>query len=124
MAFTSGVSGASSQIVHGIQIQLNGDVQEVIFHDRPGVDYQANKGDDWRLFFSSFGFSESCISISEIERVSVIGNGFDDWNIKTIVTLVRDFEYNYQLLTHDFDVNHWISGDGADGRFDLNFVGI
>ncbi len=122
MAFTSGLSGAESQLAHGIQIQLNGDVQEVIFYNS-GVDYQSNKGDIWRFFISAFGFSESCIYISGTERVSIIGSGLDDWNIKTIVTLVRDFANNYQLLTHDFDVNHWISGDGADGRFDLNFAG-
>jgi hypothetical protein len=123
IAFTSGLSGAESQLVHGIQIQLNGDVQEVIFHDNSGVHYQSNKGDFWRLFISAFGFSESCISISGIERVSIIGSGLDDWNIKTIVTLVRDLVNNYQILTHDFDVHHWISGDDADGRFDLNFAG-
>ncbi len=55
--------------------------------------------------------------------MSIVGNGFDDWNIKAIVTLVRDLANNSQLLTHDFDVNHWISGDSADGRFDLNFAG-
>ncbi len=123
MAFTSGLSGAESQLAHGIQIQLNGDVQEVIFYNGPAVDYQANKGDMWRLSISSFGFSESCISVSEIERVSIIGSGLDDWNIKTIVILVRDSANDFQLLTHDFDVNRWISGDGADGRFDLKLAG-
>jgi hypothetical protein len=98
-------------------------VQQELF-PRPDSGYLANKGDLWYFLFSSFGFSESCIyNVSEIERVSIVGNGFDDWNIKTIVTLVRDLANNSQLLTHDFDVNHWISGDGADGRFDLNFAG-
>jgi hypothetical protein len=57
--------------------------------------------------------------------VSIIGSGVDDWNIKSIVTLVRDFVNSFQVLTFDFDVNHWIRGDGADGRFDidLNFTG-
>ena len=123
MAFTSGLSGAGSQSDFSVRIQLNGDVRTVLLYNRPGDDYRANKGDLWDLFFSSFGFSERCISTSDIERVSIVGNEHDDdWSIETIVTLVGDSSDNYQLLTHDFDVNRWLIDD-SNGYFVLNFHG-
>ena len=126
MAFTSDLSGAGSDSQFSVRIQLNEDVQTVFLYDRPGVDYRANEGDLWYFLFSNLGFSERCISILDIERVSIIWSGHDDdadWNIETIVTLVGDLSNNYQLLTHDFDVNRWIIGDSANGHFVLNFTG-
>ena len=82
------------------------------------------KGDLWDLSFPSFGYFESCIKISEIERMLIVDSGIelDDWNV---VTLVGDLSNNYQVLSHDFDVNHWINGHSTDSehrRFDLNFA--
>ena len=125
MAFTSGLGEAESDTSHSIQIQSNGVVRTLSLYDRPGDDFVANKGDIWDIGFSSFGFSDSCIRIPEIDRVSIVENGNDGWNIGTIVTLVSDSS-NYQVLTQDFDVNRWIDGDDAytaHRRFDLNFAG-
>ena len=124
MAFTSGLGGAESDTSHSIQIQLNGIVRTVTLYDSPGDDFVANKGDIWTIGLSSFGFSDSCIRIPEIQRVSIIASGNDGWNIATIVTLVSDSSY-YQVLTEDFGVNHWIDGDSysSQRRFDLNFAG-
>ena len=128
MAFTSGLSDAGSDTDFSVQIQLNGQVRTSLLYDRLGNDFQYNKGDLWELLFSGFGFSENCIKISEIERISIVDSGIesDDWNIETIVTLVDDSSNNYQVLTHDFDVNHWINGHSTDSehrRFDLNLAG-
>ena len=123
MAFTSGLSHAGSDTGHRIQIQLNRIVRTLQLSDRPGDDYAANKGDLWDIDLSSFGFSDDCIKIPEIQRVSIIASGNDGWNIATIVTLVSDSS-NYQVLTEDFGVNHWIDGDGQASRhFDLSFAG-
>ena len=126
MVFTSGLREAGTDSSPGIQIQSNGDVQTLILYDRPGDDFVENKGDFFDLAVSLFGFSENCINISDIERVSIVENGNDDWNIETIVTLASDFSGNFEVLTEDFNVNRWIDGD--DGvpehrRFDLNFTG-
>ena len=125
MAFTSGLSDAGSDSNFSVQIQLNGEVRASLLYDRLGNDFYSKKGDLWDFLFSSFGFSESCIKISEIERMSIVDSGIesDDWNVETIVTLVGDLSNNYQVLTHDFDVNRWISGHNTDRRFDLNFAG-
>jgi hypothetical protein len=125
MAFTSGLSDAESDSDFSVQIQLNGDVRDLLLYNRQGNDFLANKGDLWDFLFSSFGFSESCIKISEIERVSIVQSGTesDNWNIETIVTLVGDLSNNYQVLTHDFVVNRWIDGNSTHGHFDLYFAG-
>ena len=128
MAFTSGLSGAGSDSDFSVEIQLNGEVRTSRLYNRPGNDFDYNKGDLWDWLFSSFGFSENCIKISEIERISIVDSGIesDDWNIETIVTLVDDSSNNYQILTHDVDVYHWINGRNTDSEhrhFDLNFAG-
>ena len=87
-------------------------------YNRPGDDYMSNKGDLWELSLSG------CIKIPEIQRVSIVANGNDGWNIESIVTLVSDSS-NIQVLTQNFDVNRWIDGDGDSShrQFDLALLG-
>ena len=124
IAFTSGLPSSESDTGHSIQLESNGVVQTRSLYDRPGDDYLANKGDLWSFSFqSSFGLS--CIRISDIDRVSIVENGNNGWNIETIVTLVSDSSSHLQVLTRDFDVNRWIDGDedASHRRFDLSFAG-
>ena len=124
IAFTSGITNGQSDTSHSIQLESNGVVQTVSLYDRPGDDYQSHKGDLWSMRFSSFHFSDSCIRIPEIQRVSLVESGNDGWNIQTIVTLVSGSN-RLQVLTQDFIVNRWIDGDGAASyrHFDLSFAG-
>ena len=113
-----------SDTSHSVQLESNGVMQTRSLYNRPGDDYLTNKGDLWSFNFqSSFGFN--CIRISDIDRVSIVENANDGWNIETIVTLVSDSSNRLQVLTRDFDVNRWIDGDGAAShrRFDLSFAG-
>ena len=122
IAFTSGVSGGQSDAVprYSVQLQSNGAVRTVTLPDRPGDDYQSNKGDLWSISFSSFGFLDSCITIPEIQRVSVtVSSITDNWNIGSIVTLVSDSASNLEVLTRDFGVDRWV-----DSRMDLSFAGM
>ena len=108
MAFTSGVNGAETDTSHNIELQYNnGSVQTMTLYDRPGDDFQQNKGDLWEFRLSC------CITLSAITRVSVVENGNDGWNIGSIVTLVRDPSNRIQVLTWNFGVNRWIDGDGS-----------
>ena len=115
MAFTSGLSDAGSDSDFSVQNQLNGDVRTSILYNRPGNDYFPNKGDLWDLSFPLFGFSESCIKISEIERISIVDSGIElhDWNVETIGTVVGDLSNNYQVVSNNFDVNRWINGHSS-----------
>ena len=79
-------------------------------YDRPGDDYMSNKGDLWELNLSG------CIRLSELQKVSIVENGNDGWNIGSIVTLVSDSTSKIQVLTRNFGVNRWIDGDEDPSR--------
>ena len=115
MAFTSGLDYADSDSSHNIELQYSGYVQTLTLYDRPGEDFQSNKGDLWDFSLSG------CITLSAITRVSVAENGNDGWNIGSIVTLVRDPADRIQVLTRNLGVNRWIDGDDvyAHRRYDL-----
>ena len=120
IAFTSGQALAESLISvgkHNVELQSGGVVRTLKLYDRSGIDFSLNKGDLWEFGLTSYG----CITISSIQRVSVVGVGIDNWNIASIVTLVKDSSNQVQVLTRDFNVNHWVK-DGE--RFDLTFAGI
>ena len=125
IAFTSGIINGQSDTDHSIQLESNGVVRTVLLYNRPGDDYQSHKGDLWNMQFSSFHFSDSCIRISEIQRVSLVESSNDGWNIQTIITLVSAGSNRLQVLTQDFNVNRWIDGDRdlSYRRFDLSFAG-
>ena len=75
MAFTSGVDDAGSDSSHIIEVQTIGQVRNLVLYDRPGDDMQNIKGDLWKINFSDFGFTDGCITISEISGVSIVENG-------------------------------------------------
>ena len=83
-------------------------------YDRPGTDFELNKGDLWK-------FSLSCITLSSIHRVSVVAGGTDGWNIESIVTLVSESSAGrIQVLTQEFDAFRWIDSEGSS--FDQCFA--
>ena len=106
MAFTSDLEHAETDTRSNIQLQYNnGNVQTMTLYGWPGDDFQSNKGDLWKFSLSG------CITLSAITSVSVVENGNDGWNIRSIVTLVRDPTDRIQVLTQNFGVNRWIDGD-------------
>ena len=108
MAFTSGVASAGSNSHHSVEILSNGVVRHMRLYDRPGDDMLSHKGDLWKINFSNFHFSDPCITLGEIQSVSIIESNNDGWNIDSIVTLVKDSGDGIQVLTQDLDVNRWI----------------
>lgn len=105
MAFTSDETASGTNTYHGIQLQYNGMEQNLTLYNRPGIQFEANKGDLW-----NFGLP-SCTTLHEITGVSVVAKGDDGWNIKSIVTWVQDTNNMTHLLTEDFDVYRWVDGD-------------
>ena len=124
MAFTSGIRNAGSDAGHTVEVLASGHVRNVRLYDRPGNDMLAHKGDLWKINFSDFHFTDSCIRIDEIRRVSIIESSNDGWNIDSIVTLVKDSYGGIQVLTQDLDVNRWIDGNGhhSHRRFELTLA--
>ena len=122
MAFTSGINNAESDAGHAVEILAGGRVRNLRLYNRPGDDYYKHKGDLWKYNIASFNFPNSCLTISNIQQVSIIERSNDGWNIDSIVTLVGAGG-RFQVLTQDLDVNRWIDGDGhhTHRRFELTF---
>ena len=79
--------------------------------------------DLWKYNIASFHFPFSCVTISNIKKVSIIESGNDGWNIDSIVTLVGAGG-RFKVLTQDLDVYRWIDGNGhhTHRRFTLTFA--
>ena len=87
MAFTSGVDHAQSDAGHAVEILADGHVRNLRLYDRPGNDYYRHKGDLWKYNIASFNFPISCLTISNIQQVSIIERSNDGWNIDSSETL-------------------------------------
>ena len=117
MAFTSGIPNAGSDSAHRIEIvHSDGTARNLQFYNRPGNDKYRHKGDLWTFSFSDFHFNDPCITLSEIRSVAITDSGNDGWHIKSIVTLVTDFNGGAQLLTHNMNANRWVDGNGHSSR--------
>ena len=125
MAFTADVTDASAEDNrgHAVEIMAAGDVRRMDLYNREGNDYSRNKGDLWKYDIANFDFPSSCVTISNIERVSINESSTDAWNIASIVTLVGA-DGSFKVLTKDLNVNRWIDGNGEDTRrsFELTFA--
>ena len=125
MAFTSGMTNAhvDDDDGHAVEIMAAGDVRSLQLYNRIGDDYSRNKGDLWKYDIASFNFPSSCVTISDIERVSIIESSNDAWNIASIVTLVGA-DGSFKVLTKDLNVNRWIDGNSEDAyrSFGLTFA--
>ena len=119
IAFTSGHSHGWTISRHRIWLQYGESREQLLtLYDRPGVDFESNKGDLWTFSLSPY----DCITLSSIQFVAVVANGNDGWNIESIVTLVSESAVNrIQVLTQNFGVFYWIDSDGDpfDRHFDL-----
>ena len=128
MAFTSGVANGGADDLHSVSMRVSGETCLVILPNLPGDDYLPHKGDLWKLNLKNdFHFTDTCVQLHEIEYIAIEEHNNDEWNIDSIVTILRDDAAGakyYQLATIDMDVNRWIDGDGHydHRRFELNLV--
>ena len=83
---------------------------------------QQHRGDLWKIAFSNFHFTDTCITIGEIRTVSIIERNDDGWNIDSIVTLVKDADGGIQTLTQDLDAFRWTTGDADQPRRRFGFT--
>ena len=125
MAFTSDETraDAADDSGHAVEIMAAGDVRSIELYNRVGDDYSRNKGDLWKYDIASFNFPSGCVTISNIERVSIIESSNDAWRIASIVTLVGA-DGSFKVLTKDLNVNRWIDGNSEDAyrSFELTFA--
>ena len=113
MAFTAGSHGSDTNAHHAVEILANNEVRHVRFFNLPGEDMILNKANLWKLNFTEFHFTNSCITIGDIQRVYIIEANDNSWQIDSIVTLVKDSSGGVQVLTQDVDTVIWINGNNV-----------
>ena len=80
----------------------------------PGDDYLENKGDLWKLHLKDFFGFTTCITITDIQEVSILQGNNDEWNIESIVTFAVVNQSEWEMTSADFNVFEWIDGDSAE----------
>ena len=86
----------------------------------PGNDFSRNKGDLWKLSFENdLGFTD-CMTLGDLNAITIVADSTDGWNIDSIAAYVCAAG-NCQEATHDFDVFQWIdtNREPEDERFSL-----
>ena len=113
MAYTSDRIYAHASASHKIRLQVNGLASARFLPDLPGNDYISNRGDIWKLHLKDFFGFTGCITINDIDHITILHGNNDGWNIESIVTFAAVSEY-WELTSADFSVFQWIDGDDVD----------
>ena len=82
--------------------------------DLPEGNFEQGMGDLWKLSIKDFFNFDTCITLSDIESISIVAASDDGWNIASIVTYAVVDAECWQLISADYDVNQWVDGDGLD----------
>jgi hypothetical protein len=124
IGFTTGRKHAGSNDDHHIELHTtDGKSYTAELYNRAGDDYLQNKGDLWTFTPQSFGI-KSCLRKGQIDGVLFVAGGDDGWMIETAMTVYRDQNKNYNLLTVNVNFNKWLDGNSgsASRRLKLTLV--
>ena len=117
MAFTSGIRHAGSSGQHIFRFQAKGFNSTKLLPDLPKQDYEEQKGDLWKLSIKDFFGFTTCITIYDIENISIIAGSTDGWNIESIVTFAVVNRTTWRQVSADYNVYEWIDlNSGADHK--------
>ena len=108
MAFTSGVRDAGSDLDHKIRLQAKGFNSIHFLPDLPKDSYQKQKGDLWKLSIKDFFGFTTCITIYDIQNITILAASVDGWSIESIVTFAVVNKTVWQQLSADYNVNEWV----------------
>ena len=106
-----------------MELQVGEEIKSVTLPELPGEEFVTNKGDLWRINLSDFGFTDTCITKGDVQRITLVEGGNDGWLIDSVVTFLRT-EDSFTLLSSDIDVSRWIDGNGGSEleRFNLSIA--
>ena len=111
MAYTSTLNNSGSDLTHKIRLQAKGLISTRILPDLPQDDYLPKKGDLWKLSLRNFFGFTTCVTINDIQRISILEGNNDGWNIESIVTFAVVNRYYWELISSDLNVFQWIDSD-------------
>ena len=79
MAYTSNLNNAGAVTDHKISLQANGIVSTKYLPNLPANGYLSNKGDLWKLHLADFFEFTTCITLYDVQRISILQGSNDAW---------------------------------------------
>ena len=118
-AFTSDVLYSEFNTSHNIAVLAKGIQSTIKLPDLPRGKFQKGVGDFWKLSIESdFGFT-TCITLYDIQSISIVGASDNGWNIGSISTFAAVSSDCWECLSADYNVDRWIDGDGDDEHLEF-----
>ena len=116
MAFTSSVKSSDSSEEHQIRVVAKGLISTQTLPDLPKGNFESKTGDLWKLEMEDFFNFTTCITINDIQSISIVAGSTDAWNINSIVTYAVIDSECWQLMSADYNVDQWIDDSDVKGR--------
>ena len=119
-ALTSDLSNSQSNTDHNVTLLAKGVESTIKLPDLPKGKFQQGEGDLWKLSIEADFNIATCVSLDDIQSISIVAASDDGWNIGSITTFAVVSSDCKKLISADYDVNQWVDGNGADEH--LKFV--
>ena len=114
MAYTSDLHNSQSTTQHQIRLQAKGIGSTQILPDLPNGNFEQETADQWKLGIKDFFHFNSCITLNDIESITIIQGSNDGWNIGSIATFAVTDSECWELISSDYSINQWVDGDGFE----------
>ena len=86
--------------------------------DLPKGKFERGFGDLWKLDIKDFFGFNTCITLDDIECISIVAASDDGWNIGSIATFAVTDDGCQEQISGDYTINQWIENDRSTDRFE------
>lgn len=112
-AFTSDIRNSQSKTNHNITLMAKGLKSTQRLPKLPKGQFEQEVGDLWKLNIKTDFKFTTCITLFDIQSISIVPDSNDAWNIGSIATFAVVNSDCWELISADYSVNQWVDGDGA-----------
>ena len=112
MAVTSDVYNSQSKTDHNITVMAKGLTSTIRLPDLPNGNFEKGVGDLWKLDIKTDFKFTTCITLCDIQSISIIPDSIDAWNIGSIVTFASVDGDCWEMVSADYNIDQWVDGDG------------
>ena len=113
MAVTSDVYNSQSKTDHNITVMAKGIASTIRLPDLPNGNFEKGVGDLWKLDIKTDFKFTTCITLCDIQSISIIPDSNDAWNIGSIFTFAAVDGDCWEMVSADYNIDQWVDGDGA-----------
>ena len=78
------------------------------------ANFEKELADQWKLDMQTFFDFNTCITLDDIEGISIKANSNDAWNIGSVVIFAVSDNDCFEQISADYNIDQWIDGNGAD----------